>query len=40
MYRLGWPCATFFVEMGMPLLIKVEIIHDNEVNVYVAISPI
>ena len=39
MYRLGWPCATFFAEMGMPLLIKVEIIHDNEANVYVATSP-
>jgi len=23
----------------MPLLIKVEVIHDNEVNVYVATSP-
>ncbi len=38
MYRLGWPCATFFAEMGMPLLIKVEIIYDNEANVYVATS--
>ena len=39
MYRLGWPCAAFFAEMGVPLLIKVEIIHDNEANVYVATSP-
>ncbi len=39
MYRLGWPCAIFFAAMGMPLLIKVEIIHDNEVNDYVATSP-
>ena len=39
MYRLGWPCATFFAEMSVPLLIKVEIIHDNEANVYVATSP-
>ncbi len=38
MYRLGWPCAIFFAEMGVPLLIKVEIIHDNEVNVYIATS--
>jgi len=29
----------FFAEMGVPLLIKVEIIHDNEANVYIAISP-
>ncbi len=39
MYRLGWPCAAFFAEMGIPLLIKVEIIRDNEANVYVATSP-
>ncbi len=39
MYRLGWPGATFLAQMGMSLLIKVEIIHDNEANVYVATSP-
>ncbi|MBL6986062.1 MAG: DUF1902 domain-containing protein [Methylobacter sp.] len=39
MYRLGWPCATLFAKMGIPLLIKVEIIHDNEADVYVATSP-
>lgn len=39
MYRLGWPCATFFAGMGVSLLIKVEIIHDNEANVYIATSP-
>ena len=39
MYRLGWPCTAFFAQMGMPILIKVEIIHDNEANVYVATSP-
>ena len=39
MYRLGWPCATFFAEMGLSLLIKVEIIHDDDANVYVATSP-
>ena len=33
MYRLGWSFATFFSKMGMPLLIKVEIIRDNEANV-------
>jgi predicted RNase H-like HicB family nuclease len=39
MYRLGWPCATFFAKMGVPLLIKVEIIRDTEADVYVATSP-
>lgn len=39
MYRLGWPLAAFVAELGLSLLIKVEIIHDNEANVYVATSP-
>ncbi|MDD5274928.1 MAG: DUF1902 domain-containing protein [Methylovulum sp.] len=39
MYRLSWPCAAFFVDLGLSLLIKVEIIHDDEANVYVATSP-
>ncbi|WP_019864463.1 DUF1902 domain-containing protein [Methylovulum miyakonense] len=38
MYRLGWPCAAFFASLGLSLLIKVEIIHDDEANVYVATS--
>lgn len=38
MYRLGWPFSAFFSKIGMPLLIKVEIIHDDEANVYVATS--
>jgi len=38
MYRLGWYFATLLAKMGMPLLIKVEIIHDDEANVYVATS--
>jgi predicted RNase H-like HicB family nuclease len=39
MYRLGWPLATLLATMGVPLLIQVEIIHDNEANVYIATSP-
>ncbi|MFZ2449464.1 MAG: DUF1902 domain-containing protein [Methylovulum miyakonense] len=39
MYRLSWPCATFFAGIGLSLLIKVEIIHDDQANVYVATSP-
>lgn len=39
MYRLGWPFATFFAKMGLSLLIKVEIIHDNDADVYIATSP-
>ena len=39
MYRLGWALCGIFASLGMPLLIKVEIIHDNEANVYIATSP-
>jgi hypothetical protein len=39
MYRLGWPFATFFAEIGLPLLIKVEIIHNPNANVYIGTSP-
>ncbi|SJM94945.1 DUF1902 domain-containing protein [Crenothrix polyspora] len=39
MYRLGWPGAALLAGIGIPLLIKVEIIHDTEANVYVATSP-
>jgi len=38
MYRLGWPLALYFASFGVPLVIKVEIIHDDEANVYVATS--
>ncbi len=39
MYCLSWPCAAFFAGIGLSLLITVEIIHDDEANVYVATSP-
>lgn len=30
---------AYLAEMGMPLLIKVQIIHNKKANVYVATSP-
>lgn len=38
MYRLGWIFAKWFAKIGIPLLIKVEIIHDDEAGVYIATS--
>jgi hypothetical protein len=38
MYRLGWYFATWFAKLGIPLLIKIEIIHDDEADVYIATS--
>ncbi|MDO9104241.1 MAG: DUF1902 domain-containing protein [Methylovulum sp.] len=39
MYRLSWPCAAFFCRFGVVAVCKVEIIHDDEANVYIATSP-
>lgn len=38
MYRLGWLFAEFFASIGIPLLIKVNVLYDNEADVYVATS--
>lgn len=38
MYRLGWSFATLLAKIGIPLLIKVDIIHDDGANVYIATS--
>ena len=39
MYRLSWPLARFLASMGVPLLVKIEILYDPEATVYVATSP-
>lgn len=39
MYPFNWPLAMFFASLGVPLLIKVEVIFDADANVYVATSP-
>jgi len=39
MYPLNWPFSMFFASLGVPLLIKVEVIFDAEANVYIATSP-
>jgi hypothetical protein len=38
MYRLGWPFSIFLGSIGIPLLIKIEVICDVEAGVYVATS--
>jgi hypothetical protein len=39
MYPLNWFLSRFFASLGVPLLIKVEVMFDCETNVYVATSP-
>ena len=39
MYRYGWPLSNLAARLGLPILIKLEIIHDAESNVWIATSP-
>jgi hypothetical protein len=39
MYPLNWPLSMFVASLGIPLLIKVEVMFDAVANVYVATSP-
>jgi hypothetical protein len=38
MYRLRWAFAPLIAKIGLPLLIKVDIMHDDDAAVYVATS--
>ena len=38
MYRIGYPFWKQLARMGMPLLIRVEVLEDSEAGVYVATS--
>ncbi len=39
MYPFNWPLARSLGAIGVPLLIKIQVFHDDEANVYVASSP-
>ena len=38
MYRLGFPGWKLAARMGIPLLIKLDVVHDREAAVFVATS--
>lgn len=38
-YRLGWPLGRVFARFGLPAVIRIEAIHDDEAGVFVATSP-
>lgn len=38
-YRYGWPFGRLARKIGIPMLIRVEVIRDEEASVYVATSP-
>lgn len=37
-YRLSWPFSHALAAIGVPVLIKVSVIHDREAGVYVGTS--
>lgn len=39
MYRYGWPLSNLAAKLGIPIVIKLEIEHDTETNVWIATSP-
>lgn len=39
MYRVGLPGWKFAARVGVPLLVKVEVVEDREAGVFVATSP-
>ncbi len=39
MYPLNWPLSILFASLGIPLLIKIQVIFDADAQVYVATSP-
>ena len=39
MYRVGKPFWRFFAKLGVPLIVRVEVLFDKEAGVYVATSP-
>ncbi|HTR00218.1 MAG TPA: DUF1902 domain-containing protein [Candidatus Acidoferrum sp.] len=38
MYRLGWPFSAMLAALGMPLSIKIDVVHDDGVGVYIGTS--
>ena len=38
MYRLKWPFARFVASLGFRLSIKINVVFDEEANVYIATS--
>ena len=39
MVRVGFPGWRWLARMGVPLIVRVDVIYDKEVDVYVATSP-
>ena len=38
MYRVGLPFWKLAARLGVPLLIRIQVMHDHEANVYIATS--
>ena len=38
MYRIGFPLWKTFARLGMPLKLRIDVMHDSEADVFVATS--
>lgn len=38
MYRVGFPGWKLAARLGVPLLVKIEVMHDRQANVFIATS--
>jgi len=39
MYPVGWPLWKLLVRLGVPAIVRIEVVYDAEAEVYVATSP-
>jgi len=39
MYPVGWPLWKLIARLGVPVIVKIEVLYDAEADVYVATSP-
>jgi len=39
MYPMGWPLWKLLARMGVPVIIRINVIHDTQAGVYTATSP-
>jgi len=39
MYQVGWPLWKLLARLGVSVIVKIDVMRDDEANVYIATSP-
>jgi len=39
MYPVGWPLWKLLARLGVPVIVKIEVLRDEDAGVYIATSP-